>query len=54
MASRAERAVVVADSSKIGRATFSHVGGADLFGTVITDAPAPELADAGYEVIVAT
>lgn len=54
MASRAERAVVVADSSKIGRATFSHVGGAELFGTVITDAPAPELADAGYEVIVAT
>lgn len=54
MASRADRAVVVADSSKIGRTTFSRIGGTDLFGTVITDAQAPELADAGYEVIVAT
>lgn len=53
MASRATRAVIVADSSKIGRAAFSHVGGSELFGTVITDAPAPELTDAGYDVVVA-
>lgn len=53
MASRAQRAVVVADGSKIGRAAFAHIGGAELFQTVITDAPAPELADAGYEVISA-
>ncbi len=53
MASRARRAVVVADSSKIGAAAFAFVGGVELFPTVITDAPAPDLADAGYEVILA-
>lgn len=53
MASRARRAVAVADSSKIGRNAFAHVGGPELFGTVITDAVAPALVDAGYEVIVA-
>ncbi|MGP6169674.1 DeoR/GlpR family DNA-binding transcription regulator [Microbacterium sp. A204] len=53
MASRAQRAVVVADSGKIGRAAFARVGGPELFQTVITDAPAPALVDAGFEVIVA-
>jgi DeoR family transcriptional regulator of aga operon len=53
MASRAKRAVVVADSAKIGRAAFAQVGGPELFQTVITDAPAVSLADAGFEVIVA-
>lgn len=53
MASRAARAVAVADSSKIGQAAFAFVGGPELFPTVITDAPAPELTDAGYEVVVA-
>ncbi|MGO2746600.1 DeoR/GlpR family DNA-binding transcription regulator [Microbacterium sp.] len=53
MATRATRAVVVADSGKIGRAAFAQVGGPELFQTVITDAPAPELSDAGYEVLVA-
>lgn len=53
MASRADRAVIVADSSKIGAAAFAHVGGVELFPTVITDAAAPELVDAGYEVIIA-
>lgn len=53
MASRARRAVVVADSSKIGDNAFAHIGGPELFRTVITDAPAPELVEAGYEVVVA-
>lgn len=53
MASRAARAVVVADSSKIGGAAFAHVGGPELFPTVITDAPATDLTNAGYEVILA-
>src|SRR5690606_6399841 len=39
MASRARRAVVVADSTKVGRAAFAQIGGKELFGTVITDAP---------------
>jgi len=51
MASRATRAVVVADSSKIGRAAFARIGGPELFRTVITDAPAPTLVEAGYDVI---
>jgi len=55
MAERAVRAVIVADSSKIGRDAFAHVGSADLFGLVITDAAISadaqqEFADAGYEV----
>lgn len=55
MASRAHRAVVVADSSKIGRTAFAHIGGAELFGTVIADAGADvsALVDAGYEVVIA-
>lgn len=38
MAERAARAVVVADSSKLGIRCFARVGGADVFGTLITDA----------------
>lgn len=55
MASRAARAIVVADSSKIGEAAFAFVGGPELFPTVITDAgaEAATLAGAGYEVILA-
>ncbi|MGM7679068.1 DeoR/GlpR family DNA-binding transcription regulator [Microbacterium sp. A94] len=53
MASRARRAIVVADSSKIGENAFAHIGGPELFRTVITDAAAPELVEAGYEVVVA-
>ncbi|WP_309127240.1 DeoR/GlpR family DNA-binding transcription regulator [Microbacterium sp.] len=58
MAERAERAVVVADASKLGRAAFAHVGGPQLFPVVLTDAGAPDaaraaLVDAGYEVRVA-
>lgn len=37
MAQRAERAVVVADSSKIGNRCFARVGGAELFKTFLTD-----------------
>src|SRR5690606_2387423 len=40
MAARAERAVIVADASKLGRATFAHVGGSELFPVVLTDAGA--------------
>lgn len=58
MAARGTRAVVVADATKVGQATFAHVGGAELFPTVITDAavaPAQRdaLTDAGYEVRIA-
>lgn len=58
MAERAARAVVVADSSKLGQAAFAHVGGAELFPVVITDAGATAsqcaaLTDAGYEVRIA-
>ena len=38
MASRASRAVVVADSSKIGVIAFATIGGSKLFSTLITDA----------------
>jgi len=55
MAERATRAIIVADSSKVGRDAFAHVGSADLFGLVITDAAISadaqqEFVDAGYEV----
>lgn len=55
MAQRADRAVMVADSSKIGRTAFAHVGGPDLFPLVITDSAATDdqrtaLTDAGFEV----
>ncbi|MEF3111639.1 DeoR/GlpR family DNA-binding transcription regulator [Streptomyces chrestomyceticus] len=42
MAERARRAVVVADSSKIGARCFARVGGADVFDTLITDSGARE------------
>lgn len=58
MAQRAESAYVVADASKLGRASFAHVGGPELFPVVLTDAAASDaareaLTDAGYEVCVA-
>lgn len=58
MAQRAARAVVVADASKLGQTAFAHVGGAELFPTVITDsaiasAQRDALADAGYDVHIA-
>lgn len=58
MAERARRAIIVADASKIGRPAFAHVGGADLFPMVITDAGATdaaraELEAAGFEVRIA-
>lgn len=58
MAERSDRAVIVADASKAGVAAFAHVGGAELFPLVLTDAgiaPAHRdaLAAAGYEVRVA-
>jgi len=59
MARRAARAVIVADSSKIGRNAFATMGGSRLFSTLITDAGiTPEevaaFADNGIEVIVAS
>lgn len=58
MAQRAARAVLVADSSKIGVKAFATMGSSRLFGTVITDAgitPAQHraLVDHGYDVIIA-
>ncbi|KQO94469.1 DeoR/GlpR family DNA-binding transcription regulator [Leifsonia sp. Leaf264] len=58
MATRAARAVVVADSSKIGKKAFATMGTAARFGTIITDSgitdrQREELIDNGYEVIVA-
>jgi DeoR family transcriptional regulator of aga operon len=59
MGARAARAVMVADSSKIGRAMFATLsGGADVFSTLITDAgitneQREQFADNGFEVIVA-
>jgi DeoR family transcriptional regulator of aga operon len=58
MARRAARAVIVADSSKIGKSAFATMGGAKLFSTLITDSGiTPEQIDAftdnGIEVIVA-
>lgn len=58
MATRAVRAVLVADSSKIGKKAFATMGDARLFGTLITDsgitaAQHSELVERGYEVIVA-
>jgi DeoR family transcriptional regulator of aga operon len=58
MASRARRAVIVADSSKIGASAFAAVGGADLFPTILTDAGVAErdriaLRDAGFDVVLA-
>ncbi|MFB4354551.1 DeoR/GlpR family DNA-binding transcription regulator [Microbacterium sp. LS_15] len=58
MAERAQRAVIVADSSKVGRGSFASIGGADLFQTLITDrglssSLREEFAAAGYRVVVA-
>lgn len=58
MARRATRAIVVADSSKIGRTAFASMGGSELFGTLITDdgITADQLsafADNGIDVILA-
>ena len=58
MARRARRAIVAADSSKIGVAAFAEVGGVDLFPVLLTDggiadADRTALRDAGYEVVVA-
>lgn len=58
MAQRAARAVLIADSSKIGRQSFAVMGSSRLFGTIITDdgisgAHRQAFIDQGYEVIVA-
>lgn len=58
MAERARRAVVVADSSKIGERCFARVGDADVFDTFITDSGAKEetrreFADRGLRVVAA-
>ncbi|MFD5224120.1 DeoR/GlpR family DNA-binding transcription regulator [Microbacterium sp. NPDC058342] len=58
MAQQAARALIVADASKIGRTSFAHVGGAELFPLVIADAAIAgedraALMDAGYEVRIA-
>lgn len=58
MAERAARAVVVADSSKLGLRCFARVGGADVFGTLVTDAAMDEAArqeftDQGLRVVTA-
>jgi len=59
MASRAVRAVLVADSSKIGVKAFATMGDSRLFGTLITDSgitaqQRTALAEHGYEVIIAS
>jgi DeoR family transcriptional regulator of aga operon len=58
MLRRAQRAVVVADASKLGEVHLGRVAPVDAFDTLITDAAAPavlvgELRDAGLEVLVA-
>lgn len=58
MATRSARAVLVADSSKIGVKTFATMGDARLFGTLITDSGiTPEqhaaFLDHGYDVVIA-
>ncbi|MEG0589844.1 DeoR/GlpR family DNA-binding transcription regulator [Aurantimicrobium sp.] len=59
MASRATRAVVVTDSSKIDKRAFAAIGATRIFGTLITDSGITNeqhqrLTDAGYEVIIAS
>lgn len=59
MAERAAHAVVVADSTKLGLRCFARVGGADLFGTLVTDAEMDEsarqeFADLGMRVVAAS
>ena len=58
MAQRAERAIVVADSSKCGRRSFASVGGTEVFEEIITDDSLGEdelreLTAAGYAVDLA-
>ncbi|MBS1906552.1 MAG: DeoR/GlpR transcriptional regulator, partial [Actinobacteria bacterium] len=58
MASRARRAVIVADASKIGGSAFATVGGSDLFPTLLTDdgvttAARRALTEAGFDVVSA-
>lgn len=58
MARRARRAVIIADSSKIGATSFATIGGSELFDTIVTDsgikpADAAAFRDHGIEVIVA-
>lgn len=58
MAARADRAIIVADSSKLGVRSFASIGGAELFDAVLTDdgadpAATGNLATAGYEVVLA-
>ena len=58
LAARATRAVLVADSSKIGHRAFATLGEPGLFDTLITDAGITAdqhtaLAEAGYVVVVA-
>lgn len=58
MADRARSAVLIADSSKIGRRAFASVGGLALFSALITDSAIQEqqltqLRDTGLNVIIA-
>lgn len=58
MASRAQHAVLIIDSSKIGTRSFATIGDSTLFRTVITDAGITDaqhadLSSWGYEVIIA-
>jgi DeoR family transcriptional regulator of aga operon len=58
MAARARQAVVVADSSKIGRSAFAVMGGPERFPIILTDAgitPAQraDLVERGYDVRIA-
>ncbi|WP_030901862.1 DeoR/GlpR family DNA-binding transcription regulator [Streptomyces sp. NRRL F-5126] len=49
MAQRAGRAVLVADSTKIGNRAFATIGGPEVFDTFITDGDAPEAARRAFE-----
>lgn len=58
MLRRAQRAIVVADASKLGEVHLGRVAPVDAFDALVTDAAAPavlvgELRDAGLEVLVA-
>jgi DeoR family transcriptional regulator of aga operon len=58
MAQRAQRVVIVADSSKIGKRAFARVCGPDEIDVVVTDAPASSpaataLTDKGIQVMTA-
>ncbi|MCP2030116.1 DeoR family transcriptional regulator of aga operon [Okibacterium sp. HSC-33S16] len=59
MATRATRAIVVADSAKIGERAFARIGSDDVFSAFITDAGISDdqrrsFTDAGIDVIVAS